>query len=358
MNSGEEGLSPDDEVSNLDDSSDGENDSGIDSVADRKPRAKPSNQRQPLKGKKSNSNTACVMGTAFPGTLLFLSEEAKGDDALDGTAAAAHINRWTDIIDSGDHALERALSKERSHLKRLPIVFGFVEPDSNQIQLAHGFEEITMDTEYHDADGRIGFFLGDRIITRIDNVAQQHDPPFCTVANFGKVTTQFHGKSATAAACAKATRHLLPGDEKAKIVDVNKIFPIPMLWWSFFLAKARTPMEAYRWISSVTCTWLVAGEKTAATTARQWIRAACTQSLEAATSSGVAITVRPAPRDTHVVQWASSSLSRYLPHPKPFPGNNQQHRAATIVPSPPDNHSATLHQAMVLAQDVLKSAVE
>jgi hypothetical protein len=129
-----------------------------------------------------------------------------------------------------------------------------------------------------------------------------------------------------------------------------------MLWWSFFLAKARTLTEAYRWITSVTRTWSAAGEKTAANTACEWIRAACTQSLEAVTSSSVAINVRPAPRDAQVMQWASHSLNLYLPCPKPVPSNQQQ--TATVVQPQPDNHSATLHQAMVLAQDVIKSAVE
>jgi hypothetical protein len=32
---------------------------------------------------------------------------------------------------------------------------------STKVQLAHGFEEITVDEDDHEADGQIGFFLGD-----------------------------------------------------------------------------------------------------------------------------------------------------------------------------------------------------
>jgi hypothetical protein len=128
-------------------------------VAHQRKEPKPSSQHQPLKGKKHGNNSAIGTNTAVPGTLFFLSEEAKGDNALDGTAAAVHINKWTDILDNGAHALERALGKERSRLQRLPIVFAFMETDANQVQLAHSFEEITLNAETMTRTAALAFSL-------------------------------------------------------------------------------------------------------------------------------------------------------------------------------------------------------
>jgi hypothetical protein len=293
-----------------------------------------------------------------PGTLLYLSEAAKGDDAaLDNTTAASHINKWSAILKAGDRALERALHKERRRTQRSPIVFAMLAPGSSKIHLAHGFEEVTVDEDEHEADGKIGFFLGDRITTKVDGTIQLHDPPVYFADTFEALATQFQGKPATQAACKQASNTLIPGDSRAKVLEASKLFPLPITWWSYFLTKARTPSETYRWIEGITRTWTAAELKTAATTAREWIRVACTSSTQEAASSSVAIPIQVAPRDEQLLNWASQGLSTYLPRPKPPPAQRIQEPPPRRTTAPEEHraeHSA-IRQAMVLAQEVIRA---
>jgi hypothetical protein len=285
-----------------------------------------------------------------------MSEEAKGDAGIDGDVTAAHIIKWTEIMGKGPHAFEQALNKERRRLTRNPVVFAVMEPHSNTVQLAHGFKDMALDDEGHEATETVGFFLGDRVNVVIDNVATQHDPPFWTVDNFTKLTTKFHGKTAMAAACTKAGVALIPGDAKARMVDVPKMLQVPKLWWSFFLGRAPTASETHRWVTGVTRAWTSDTKKAAALITRQWTRAACTQSTASVSSSALALAVRPGPRDAPSVQWATYSLNSYLPRPKQSPRTQEPAAAANNMEA--TAHNATLHQAMVLAQDVIRSAVE
>jgi hypothetical protein len=336
-----------------DDNDDDRNDDDDDTEDDandnnKKPRAVTKSTRQPLRQIDRESREA---PRAFPGTLLYLSEQAKGDDSVNGMAAATHINKWTAILGHANTEFERALHKESRRLTRHPIAFAFLEPASNKVQLLHGIEEIAMDNEEHDAEGRIGFFIGDRVTVTIDGVVHQQDPQFGTVATFPALTDKFQGKPATAMACIQAVEPMIAEDTKARTIHVAKLFSVPVVWWSFFLAKPRTPTETYRWIAATTRSWKSDAAKTAANTARQWSRVACTHSLTSRTTSGIALPVGPGPRDMQTVQWASHSLNRYLPRPKPSPSTQPQ----PVAPAPPNtNHQhATLHQAMLLAQDVI-----
>jgi hypothetical protein len=123
--------------------------------------------------------------------------------------------------------------------------------------------------------------------------------------SFATLTTQFHGKLATTAVCRKAGENLIPGDAKARMVDVSKLFLVHKLWWSFSRTKARTTTETYRWITDVTGAWTSENKKTAAGITRQWIRAACTHSVVSESRSGLAITIQPGPRDAPSMQWAA-----------------------------------------------------
>jgi hypothetical protein len=127
-----------------------------------------------------------------------MSEEAKGDAAIDEMERADHIIKWTDILTQGPHAFEKALSKERRHMNPTPIMFAIMEPRSNKVQLAHGFKDIAVDDEEHDANESVGSFLGDRVTVVMDNVPTQHDPPFWTVTTFTKLTSQFKGRETSA----------------------------------------------------------------------------------------------------------------------------------------------------------------
>jgi hypothetical protein len=337
---------------------DDDDDEGHEENLQEKPQAvtKKKYAQQPLQRLDERGGTEAPR--AVPGTLLYLSEQAKGDDSVNGMAAATHINKWTTILGQAGAAFERAMHKESRRLTWRPLAFAFLEPASNKVQLMHGIEEISMDNEEHDAEGRVGFFIGDRITVTIDDVVHQQDPQFCTVAMFPELTTHFHGKPAEAIACTQATGQLIRGDTKARTIRVAKLLPIPVVWWSFFFSKPRTPTDTYRWILAITRSWKSESAKTAANTAWQWSRVACTHSQTSKDTSGIAIPVSPGPRNTQTVQWASHSLNRYLPQPKPSP--NTQPQPQPIVPAQRDttHQHATLHQAMLLAQDVITKTFE
>jgi hypothetical protein len=248
-------------------------------------------KRQPLKGRAANRNART---TAMPGTLLFTLEEAKGDVALDGNATAEHIYKWMAILGNGGPELEWALNKERHHLNRNPIMFAFLEPDSHIVQqLAHGFEYMALDNNGNNANKKVGFFIGDQVKILLDKIATQHDPPFWTVNNFTTLAAQFHGKAATAVVGTKVTETLIPGDAKARMIDVSKLFPVPMLWWSFFWGDRQMVTETHRWLTGVTHAWTSETKKAAANIACQWIWATCMHSTTLGSSSGVLIAIRP-----------------------------------------------------------------
>jgi hypothetical protein len=144
-----------------------------------------------------------------------------------------------DILTKGPHSFEKALSKERRRMNPTPIVFTIMEPRSNKVQLAHGFEDIAVDNEEHDANESVGFFLGDRVTVVMDNIPTQHDPPCWTVTTVTELTSQFKGKHANAVACSKAKGTLILGNPRASTINIPKLFPVPMPWWSFFLTKTH-----------------------------------------------------------------------------------------------------------------------
>jgi hypothetical protein len=172
------------------------------------------------------------------------------------------------------------------------------------VQLAHGFEFMALDDDVNKANEKVGFFLGDRVSVALDGITTQHDPPFWTVNNFTTLTAQFHGKAAMTVACTKLTERLIPGNAKTRMIDVAKRFPVPMLWWSFFLGEPRTVRETHRWDGSDS-RMEFGQKKAAANITCQWSQAACTQSTTSGSSSGVALAICPGPRDVKSIQWAA-----------------------------------------------------
>jgi hypothetical protein len=105
-----------------------------------KMRAQPtSSQRNQKKALKLCPTDTPDAPKAMPGSLVYMSEEAKGDTAINEMELANHIIKWTDILTKGPHAFKKALNKERRHMNQTPIVFAIMEPRSNKVQLAHGF---------------------------------------------------------------------------------------------------------------------------------------------------------------------------------------------------------------------------
>ena len=328
--------------------------------SNRAPRStSPPQHRRPL-GQQQRSQQAASTTTTTPGTLAYLSEQIKGDKAIDDITAAAYINKWNSSILAGTATFEHDLNRARRRNPQ-PTVFAIMDVASNFIQLAHGIEEVVLDdADDHDADGQIGFFLGDRVNVKVAGMIQQHDPTFVLIPTLDDLTAQFHGRPAKSNECAK-TNHkgLLPVDPKARMVDVPKIHPIPPLWWGWFLQRDRTPTQTYQWAAAVTRRWKTGTEKIAADSLKRWLRAACTESLEVARSSAIHVNLLPSGRDNLVLEWASNSLHQYLPRPKqtpPTPSPTQQ-RDTTRTPSRYTD-ADTVRDAMRLAHAVVQSSAD
>jgi hypothetical protein len=192
-----------------------------------KMRAQPTSQRNRKKPLKLHQTDTPDAPKAMPGSLVYMLEEAKGDATIDEMELADHIIKWTDILTKGPHAFEKALSKERRRMNPTPIVFAIMESRSNKVQLAHGFEDIVVDDEEHDANERVGFFLGDRVTIIMNNVPTQHDPPFWTVTTFDELTSQFKGKHANTVAFSKAKGALILGNPRTSTINIPNFSRFP-----------------------------------------------------------------------------------------------------------------------------------
>jgi hypothetical protein len=102
----------------------------------------------------------------------YMSEQAKGNAGIDGNVTASHINKWMEVLvkEKFPHALEWAFSKERCRQTNTPIVFAFMEPYSNILQLAHGFKDVALDDNGYEANKKVGFFIEDWVSVDIDGV--------------------------------------------------------------------------------------------------------------------------------------------------------------------------------------------
>lgn len=273
-------------------------------------------------------------------------------DGDDHGIAAEFILKWTQALAAGATALERALGRERTREHRPPVTFALIANAGTRIKVAHGIEVIALEDERHPEEGKIGFFVGDRISVHVNGVIHQRDPPFCITQDFHELVQQFNGLTASPTRCSKADHQLLPAQQKGSPVFVPHVFPLPRAWWDFFLNGNRTPGEAYRWITYATKSWTSSAGQTAANLARQWAQAACTQTSPEIHASCVAIRVRTPSMDEEIISWAIRRLATYLPAlpqaaPPPIPRE-----------APPDTRTELCHQTALLAQHVLQSVTE
>ena len=293
------------------------------------------------------------------GTLLHKFQVAEEDGTLDETAAANHIVRWIKILQRGPDAFEAAILKERRKIKQEPLVFAIMTGNERIIDVAHGINIITMENEEHDADGLIGFFLGDRIVLTDAGESHYQDPQLWAVHKFSSLATNYKGKTATAQACAtqkeaKEDVGLLKKPKKGPNVDIPRLLPIPTEWWDFFVKGKRSPLETYRWILTTTKSWTAEVKKEAAQMARHWGRAACTRANDDdADVSCVSFEAAPVYMDRDSVRWAIYNLASYLPKPKAPPQPTAQMSVTCD-----DGHSPIIQHALALAHDVIKSNTE
>jgi hypothetical protein len=300
---------------------------------------------------------------AHPGTLLHIFQQTQEKGQLCDRNATAHILSWIQRLQDGPGSLERGLYKASRRIQAKPIVFATIVDKSHKLKLVHGMEEIALDNEAHVANGTVGFFLGDRLAIDLDDDVHLQDPMFVAFTGYEEATAWYKGRTATATTCANNTKPaLLQSDKKAKIVNVPLLFPLPIEWWGFFLAKERSPAEYYHWVTAETRGWKSEEGKEAAEWARQWGRAACTSTDQHQDISCVQppnIIVHS--MDRTIATWAVHSLNAHLPKPKPAPTPHEARAPATGPTSnndPPANFMESVNNMMLLAQNVIQSTVE
>jgi hypothetical protein len=103
--------------------------------------------------------------------LQHLCDRATTKQPYTEEEAATHILNWTKHLEKGTNTIARQLDRKRHQAQPSPVAFAMVTKLHGCIHLMHGFEEIAMDVETHEADGCLGFFLGNQDFCR----------PRCTV---------------------------------------------------------------------------------------------------------------------------------------------------------------------------------
>jgi hypothetical protein len=155
---------------------------------------------------------------------------------------------------------------ERRRHTQQPLAFVAVLGQGRTVDIAHGFDTITMDDEAHDADGLVGFFLGDRIVLHDnDTTTTYQDPQYWAEYDFAALAAKFVGTVASVTDCKKTAakratdkdtaRRLLPQGTKATGVDVPKLLPLPKAWWPFFLSGKRLPLATFKWLRTTMKAW-------------------------------------------------------------------------------------------------------
>ena len=115
-----------------------------------------------------------------PGTLLHRFPISNNNQRSLGKAEAKYILHWLCILGDGPTKFERAIARNRRHPSDPIALFTIVCQQSMVVKAAHGFNTIIVQDKDHAANGRIGFFLGDRIAAANEHGWHLQNPPLCT----------------------------------------------------------------------------------------------------------------------------------------------------------------------------------
>ena len=117
---------------------------------------------------------------------------------------AEHILLWPEIMEDGPVTFEREITRNLWHTEMALALFAILPEWSETVKLAHGFLTMLLTNHEHWADGKVGFFLGDRIAIPLANGQQLQDPQLVLAQSFQTLLTSFpaslHPNSASHAA--------------------------------------------------------------------------------------------------------------------------------------------------------------
>ena len=291
-----------------------------------------------------------------PGTLLHRFPITGTSRSSSGEEEAAHILQWLRILKEGPTKFERATARNRRHPSEPIAIFAMVGRQSTVITAAHGFGTIIVLDENHTANGRVGFFLGDRIAAPTQNGWHLQNPPLGTTRDWTSLLSTYTGSPATERTISKSQELFLPPTTDRTRHCIPSLFPIPHAWWPTFLGSPLTVLDGFNYINTVTQGWTSDNAKKAARAARLWARCACTQHEANQRTSGVTIPTKVRNMDPETLSWAHDQLGSYLPTPdQTRTGPPTLNHAATTTPSRTEEIALQLSAA---AHSLIQSAIE
>ena len=108
-----------------------------------------------------------------------------------------------------------------------------------------------MQDEDHAANGRISFFLGDRIAAANEHGWHLQNPPLCTTCNWYTLLTNYTGSPAPEH-IRNSNDVFLPPTITGKRHTTPRLFPLPHTWWPAFLGNPLTVLDAFDYIKDIT----------------------------------------------------------------------------------------------------------
>ena len=142
--------------------------------------------------------------------------------------------------------------RNRHHPSDPIALFAIVCHRSTVIKAAHGFNTIIVQDEDHATNGRIGFFLGDRIAAANEHGWHLQNLPLCTTRDWYTLLTTYTGSPATEHTIRNSNNVFLPPTTTSKRHTTPRLFPLPHTWWPAFLGNPLTVLDAFNYIKDIT----------------------------------------------------------------------------------------------------------
>jgi hypothetical protein len=174
-----------------------------------------------------------------------------------------------------------------------------------EVQVAHGFGQLALESKGHQLDGVLGCFLGDRTIaTTIDGETICRDPDFITFRDetfIGQVPVKLAAESSIKK-MDDAT--FISGNARGNEVFVPRYLPLPLAWLPYFMEKPRSHKEGSLYRTKQLGKISNPDEAMSKNIALvlNWFKAACTRSLDSPTVSILNVSSKRLPLDSEMVQ--------------------------------------------------------
>jgi hypothetical protein len=175
-----------------------------------------------------------------------------------------------------------------------------------EVQVAHGFGQIALESKGHPSDGVLGCFLGDcTTATTIDSETIFRDPDFITFRD-----ETFVGQVPVKPAANSSIKKMddaafINGNARGDEVFVPRCLPLPLAWLPHFMEKPWSHKEGSLYMTKQLAKIRNPDEAVAKTITLvlNWFKAACTRSLESPTASILNIISKWLPMDSKMAQW-------------------------------------------------------